>query len=176
MPVSARATGDGGRVPASRAPALAPPPLRTPPPADTASTSSYVLPDGARLSLADEPRRAHEVLFRPSLAGLEAPGAADALALALARTDLDLRRALLSGVVLAGGATAARGFAARLLADVRASAPRDARVRVWAPADRKTLAWLGGSVLASLSTFRDMWVTRAAWEEEGPRALARFVL
>ena len=136
----------------------------------------FRLPDGSRLALAGEATRASEVLFRPALAGLEAPGAADVVALALAKADLDLRRPLLGAVVLAGGATAARGFAARLLGDVRAAAPPDAAVRVWAPADRKLLAWVGGSILASLATFRAMWVTRADFEEEGPRALNKFAL
>jgi centractin len=140
----------------------------------TGEPDTYRLPDGSRLSLAGEPTRACEVLFRPSLVGLECAGVADAIALALSRTDLDLRRAALSGIVLSGGATATRGFAARLLADVRASAPQDAKVKVWAPSDRKTLTWVGGSILASLSTFKEMWVTRAQWEEEGPRALGRF--
>jgi actin-related protein len=56
---------------------------------------------------------------------------------------------------------------------VRRAAPPEARVSVWAPADRRVLTWVGGSILASLSTFRGMWVTKDMWEEEGPEALHR---
>jgi centractin len=139
-----------------------------------ADEDAFLLPDGSRLAVGSDVGRAFEVLFRPALAGLEAPGCADLVSCALARTDLDLRRALLGSVILTGGSTAARGFAARLLGDVRAAAPPDAHVRVWAPADRKLLPWIGGSILASLSTFRSTWVSREEWEEEGPRCLAKF--
>ena len=140
----------------------------------SAAADDFLLPDGSRLSVGSDVGRAFEVLFRPALAGLEAPGCADLVSCALARTDLDLRRALLGSIILTGGTTAARGFAARLLGDVRAAAPPDAHVRVWAPADRKLLPWIGGSILASLSTFRSTWVSREEWEEEGPRCLAKF--
>ena len=138
-----------------------------------AGGASYVLPDGTRLSLGAAAFRASEVLFQPSLAGLETLGAAEAAALAVARSDLDLRRELLAGVVLAGGGTAMRGFGERLLAELRRALPPDAHVKIWAPAERKVLAWVGGSILASLSTFRGMCVRREAWDEAGPAALAR---
>jgi centractin len=138
-----------------------------------APAAEYRLPDGQVLRLAAERFRAPEVLFTPALAGLETPGCSAALLAALSRTDLDLRAPLLGSLVLAGGSTATPGFAARVLAEVRRGAPPDARVRVWAPAERKVLTWLGGSILASLATFRKMCVTREEWEEEGPAALHR---
>jgi centractin len=133
-----------------------------------------LLPDGTRLHVGAAAFRACEVLFQPSLAGVEAPGAAEAVAQATAAADLPLRGTLLSNIVLAGGASATRGFGERLLAELRRSQPPGAHVKIWAPAERKVLTWVGGSVLASLSTFTAMCVSREAWEEEGaPRALAR---
>jgi centractin len=133
----------------------------------------YTLPDGTRLRLGAELFRAPEVLFNPALVGSEAPGVAACIAACVARCDMDLRRAQLGAIVLAGGSTALRGFPQRLLAEVRRAAPAEAKVAVWAPGDRKVLTWVGGSILASLSTFRSMWVTRQQWEEEGPEALQR---
>jgi centractin len=133
----------------------------------------HTLPDGTRLALGAELFRAPEVLFNPALAGSEALGLGAAVLAAVARCDLDLRRPLLGAVVLAGGGTALRGLPARVLGEVRRGAPVDARVRVWAPADRKLLTWLGGSILGSLSTFRGMLVTKEEWDEEGPEALHR---
>jgi centractin len=138
-----------------------------------APPTSHTLPDGTRLALGAELFRAPEVLFNPALAGLEAPGLGAAALAAVARCDMDLRRPLLGAVVLAGGGTALRGLPARVLGEVRRGAPADARVRVWAPADRKLLTWLGGSILGSLSTFRGMLVTKEEWDEEGPEALHR---
>jgi len=139
----------------------------------TAPVSEHVLPDGTRLKLGAELFRAPELLFNPSLGGLEAPGVAEAVTVAVARCDLDMRRALLGAIVVAGGSTAMKGFPQRLLADVRKAAPIEAKVCVWAPSDRKILTWVGGSILASLSTFKDIAVSKEEWEEEGPSALER---
>ena len=141
--------------------------------AAAAAGEYYTLPDGSRLKVGVELFRAPELLFNPALAGSEEPGVAACVGAAVAQCDMDLRRAQLSSIVLAGGSTALRGFPQRLLAEVRRLAPPEAKVAVWAPAERKVLTWVGGSILASLSTFRSMWVTREQWEEEGPDALHR---
>ncbi len=43
--------------------------------------------------------------------------------------------------------------------------------------DRQNAAWVGGSILASLDTFKKIWVTKAQYEEHGARILdAKFFL
>lgn len=42
-----------------------------------------------------------------------------------------------------------------------------------APSERLFGAWIGGSILASLGTFQQMWVSRTEWEEEGAAVLER---
>jgi len=50
---------------------------------------------------------------------------------------------------------------------VRRLAPRDTRIKIWAPPDRILSTWIGGSILASLATFKKMWVTKKEYEESG---------
>lgn len=40
-------------------------------------------------------------------------------------------------------------------------------VKVIAPPERKFLVWIGGSILSSLSTFQNLWITKAEYEESG---------
>ena len=42
-----------------------------------------------------------------------------------------------------------------------------------APDDRQYSAWLGGSVLSALSTFREMCVTKVEYEEHGASVVHR---
>lgn len=42
-----------------------------------------------------------------------------------------------------------------------------------APPGPKNAAWLGGSILGSLSSFSDMWVTKEEFMEHGPRIISR---
>lgn len=59
------------------------------------------------------------------------------------------------------------GIAKRLLQEVSSLAPPDNRVMVLPPPDRLYSVWLGGSILASLSTFQPMWIQKAEYEESG---------
>lgn len=40
------------------------------------------------------------------------------------------------------------------------------RVRVIAPAERKYSTWIGGSILSSLSTFQQMWISRSSYGKQ----------
>ena len=133
----------------------------------------YQLPDGQTVNVSDERYLAPEVLFNPTLIGSEETGVAAALVDSIMKSDLDLRPTLFSQIVLAGGSTCTPGFGDRLLLDVRAKAPTHTRIRISAPPERIYSAWAGGSILASLSTFKNMWVTRAEYEEYGKNVLHR---
>ena len=73
---------------------------------------------------------------------------------AIKRTDLDLRKNLFGNIVLSGGATLTQGFGNRLLSEVQRLAPKDTKIIISAPPERKYSTWIGGSILAGLSTFR----------------------
>ena len=59
------------------------------------------------------------------------------------------------------------GFGERLTKELSALAPPSIRVRVVQPPERKYSVWIGGSILASLSTFQQTWVTRREYDEHG---------
>merc|ERR1712225_170984 len=84
---------------------------------------------------------------------------------AINRTDLDLRKSLFGNIVLSGGSTLTKGFGDRLLHEVQRLAVKDMRIKIFAPPERKYSTWIGGSILAGLSTFRKMWVSIDDWHE-----------
>jgi centractin len=75
------------------------------------------------------------------------------------RTDLDLRKSLFGNIVLSGGTTMTKGFGDRLLFEVQRLAVKDMRIKIFAPPERKYSTWIGGSILAGLSTFRKVCYT-----------------
>ena len=93
------------------------------------------------------------------------------VAASLASVDVHLRERMLGSLLLAGGTTTLPGYGARLAGELQALAPSGARVRISAPAARASSAWVGGSIYASLASFRAAAVTKAAWEESGAAAL-----
>ncbi|OBT87479.1 actin-like protein [Pseudogymnoascus sp. 03VT05] len=125
----------------------------------------YVLPDGNKLKVGAERFRAPEILFNPEIIGLEYPGVHQIVVDSINRTDLDLRKALFGNIVLSGGTTMTKGFGDRLLFEVQRLAVKDMRIKIFAPPERKYSTWIGGSILAGLSTFRKMWVSINDWHE-----------
>ncbi|KAK9474982.1 actin-related protein [Dipodascopsis tothii] len=125
----------------------------------------FRLPDGNTVRLGSELFRAPEIMFEPDTVGLECAGVHEIVAESIRRADLDLRRQLYSNIVLSGGNTLTRGFGDRLLGEMRRLAPRDTKLKIYAPPERKYSTWIGGSILAGLGTFKKMWVTLEEWRE-----------
>ena len=46
-------------------------------------------------------------------------------------------------------------------------------VRIKAPPERKYSVWIGGSILSSLSSFSQMWISKAEYDESGPQIIHR---
>ncbi|WAR21239.1 ACTZ-like protein [Mya arenaria] len=135
--------------------------------------SSYMLPDGSSIEIGPARYRAPELLFRPDLIGDECEGIHEVLTYSIQKSDTDLRRTLFSNIVLSGGSTLFKGFGDRLLNEVKKLAPKDIKIRISAPQERLYSTWIGGSILASLSTFKKMWVSKREYNEEGVKAIHR---
>lgn len=52
------------------------------------------------------------------------------------------------------------GISDRMQLEVTALAPSSIKVRIIAPPERKYSTWIGGSILASLSTFSQLWISK----------------
>lgn len=135
--------------------------------------AQYTLPDGAVLEVGPARYRAPELLFRPDLIGEEYEGIHEVLTFAIQKSDMDLRRTLYGNIVLSGGSTLFRGFGDRLLTEVKKLAPKDIKIRISAPQERLYSTWIGGSILASLDTFKKMWISKKEYEDDGVKAVHR---
>ncbi len=88
---------------------------------------------------------------------------------ALSTTDLDIRSLLLQNVVLTGGTSLIPNLESRISAELANLYPGQ-RVRVYASGntvERKCAGWLGGSILGSLGTFHQLWISKGEYEEQG---------
>jgi actin-related protein len=134
---------------------------------------SYELPDGQVINVTNERFRCPEVLFQPSLIGKEDEGVHVLTYNSIMKCDIDIRKDLYGNVVMSGGSTMFPGIAERMQKEVVAKAPSSMTVKIVAPPERKYSVWIGGSILASLSTFEEMWVRKEEYEESGPSIVHR---
>lgn len=65
------------------------------------------------------------------------------------------------------------GIAERMQREITTLVPPSMKLRVVAPPERKYSVWIGGSILASLSTFQEMWISKQEYSESGPKIVHR---
>jgi len=133
----------------------------------------FILPDGQVMRIGNERFRAPEVLFQPSFIGNELPGIHEQIFNSIQKCDIDTRAAMYHDIVLSGGTSMFPGIADRLTKELKAIVPSSVKVRVIAPPERKFSVWIGGSILASLSSFQQQWITREEYNEIGARIVHR---
>lgn len=134
---------------------------------------TYELPDGQVITIGNERFRAPEALFQPSFLGLESVGIHETTYNSIMKCDVDIRKDLYSNIVLSGGTTMYPGIAERMQKEITALAPSTMKIKIIAPPERKYSVWIGGSILASLSTFQQMWISKQEYDESGPSIVHR---
>jgi len=133
----------------------------------------YELPDGQVITVGNERFRCPEALFQPSMIGLEAAGVHQTTFNSIMKCDVDIRKDLYANIVLSGGTTMFNGIGERMDKEITALAPPTMKIKVVAPPERKYSVWIGGSILASLSTFASMWIAKEEYDESGPSIVHR---
>jgi len=134
---------------------------------------TYELPDGNIITIGNERFRCPEVLFQPSFIGKESSGIHDTTFSSIMKCDVDIRKDLYANVVMSGGTTMFQGIGERMTKELTALAPSTMKIKVVAPPERKYSVWIGGSILSSLSTFQQMWISKAEYDESGPTIVHR---
>ncbi|VDN25610.1 unnamed protein product [Gongylonema pulchrum] len=139
---------------------------------------SYELPDGQSTGI-------HETTYN-----------------SIMKCDVDIRKDLYANTVLSGGTSMFPGIADRMQKEITALAPSFStfywfhplvirgsggdvgvrksvmwqstmKIKIIAPPERKYSVWIGGSILASLSTFQQMWISKQEYDESGPSIVHR---
>lgn len=88
---------------------------------------------------------------------------------AISSIDIDLRTSIAHNIIVTGGTSLIPRLTERLYNELSNSNP-GLKIRLHAIGnanERTNQAWIGGSVLASLGTFHQMWVSKAEYEEAG---------
>ncbi|KAG5177113.1 hypothetical protein JKP88DRAFT_258820 [Tribonema minus] len=132
---------------------------------------SYALPDGRVITVGDQRFRCAEPLFSPAVMGAAGTGIHKAAVDSISACDAGVRKELYRNVVLAGGNTMCGGIAERMVQEMTKVAPAMTAVKIVLPTERKYSAWVGGATVGSHSTFQNMSISKAQYEESGPSCL-----
>jgi actin-related protein len=132
----------------------------------------YVLPDGKIIKLNSIRNEICESLFDPE------NGMGALLYDSLSACEPDLRRQYSQDIIVVGGGSLLEGLPERLGADLAERVPHSFKPKVYATAstvERRFAPFVGCSVVASLGSFQQLWLSKKEWDEAGERvALDRF--
>ncbi|KXX74944.1 Actin-related protein 4 [Madurella mycetomatis] len=142
----------------------------------------FEMPDGSNQMWREQRYRVAEGMWDESAAYPPAAGTSEEAVLSKAQTipalikaaldgvDVDLRPNLLGNVVVTGSTSLLNGFNDRLNLELTAMYP-GLKIKIHAAgltSERRFGAWIGGSILASLGTFHQMWISKKEYDENGP--------
>ena len=128
----------------------------------------YTLPDSSKITVDSQLFECAECLFQPRThLGRDHQGIQQLIYSSLRDCPTDTRRDLSANILLSGGNTLLSGMHERIQKEITSLSPPKSRVKVISPPERKYHAWIGGSILASLSSFSN-WVTKSEYDTWGP--------
>lgn len=147
---------------------------------ETIEPFNYELPDGNTITIKDPEIRCLKSYFNPKLYDLTKYdfnfySIGQKCYDSIQSCDIDIRKDLYSHVFLSGGTSMFQGLPELLKKDLITLAPPSIKenVKVIARYDRKYSAWRGGQILSTISTFKDMWVTKTEYEVYGASIIRR---
>ncbi|ERE65198.1 actin-related protein T1 [Cricetulus griseus] len=135
--------------------------------------TEYQLPDGNVIQMSDHLCRVPEVLFTPDNLGIHDLGISKMACSSIMKCDTDIQETLFADIVLSGGTTLFPGLQDRLLRELEVLAFEGTPIKITASPDRCYSSWIGGSVMTSLTTFKQMWVTAEDFKEYGAFVVQR---
>uniref|UniRef100_A0A8C1H3K4 Actin-like 6B n=2 Tax=Cyprinus carpio TaxID=7962 RepID=A0A8C1H3K4_CYPCA len=143
-------------------------------------TVHYEMPSGYSTDYGAERLRIPEGLFDPSnvkgLSGNTMLGVGHVVTTSIGMCDIDIRPGLYGSVIVTGGNTLLQGFTERLNRELSQKAPPSMRLKLIAcnsSIERRFSSWIGGSILASLGTFQQMWISKQEYDEGGKQSVER---
>lgn len=132
---------------------------------------SYEFPCGFNTDFGDERFKIAEALFNPSInKGIQPPNMLSVVNLitnSINMCDAELRASFFSNIMVVGGNSLITGFIERLNFEFN---HLNYKTKITAPptaAERRFSSWIGGSILGSLGTFHQMWISKQEYEENG---------
>ena len=149
---------------------------------------TYELPDGNTIEVGVERFQIPELLFQPELLkelDVEVPALSGDTKLksipelvleCINNSDVDVRKDLWGNLVLGGGCSMFANMRERLEGALFDHAPQNVKTKVIASmnsVERRYATWIGGSILASLGSFQQLWMSKQEYEEHGANLVQR---
>ena len=136
----------------------------------------YDLPDKNTINISHDRNLILEKVFNPIKEYPDFMGYHQMVNDAISQADLEIKKELYSNIFLCGGNTLFSGFPERFQKQITNSNKQTFKIKIIthpSNTERKFSAWIGGSILSSLGTFHQLWLSLAEFEEHGASIIER---
>lgn len=145
----------------------------------------YQLPDDKKIEIVEEVSDCCEIIFQPSMAiggrnclerdVRDQVGISRMLYNSIQKTDVDVRKELSQNIVCSGASFNIDGFDSRIKRelDVLLDSYNNINSNISIPQSPQYAVWRGGMLLASLSTFEEMYISKNEYNDSGPSIVHR---
>ena len=135
-----------------------------------------MLPDGNIIEIGDERFNIGELMFDPSyLGGGDMKGVHELIMESIEKLDMNIRSELLNNIIIGGGNSLIKGFEERLKKELEVLVSKSIyaknTVKIHSHDEMKYMAWAGASGICSIGKFRDKWISKNEYDENGPSCL-----
>jgi len=140
----------------------------------TSMEKEQVLPDGNTIiKIGLERYQTPEMLFNPIIAGKDLQGIQHYVANSLSKYNKNTRKEMCKSIILVGGTTMLPFIGERMKLELERLITPKQKIEILAPPEREYSTWIGGSVLASLTTFSTMCISKSEYNDIGPEVVHR---
>ena len=136
----------------------------------------YDLPDKNTINMTHDKNLILERVFNPVKEYPEFMGYHQMVNDAISKSDLEIKKELYSNIFLCGGNTLFSGFPERFQKQIINTNKQTFKIKIIthpSNTERKFASWIGGSILSSLGTFHQLWLSKAEFEEHGAMIIER---
>ena len=136
----------------------------------------YDLPDKNTINMTHDKNLILERVFNPVKEYPEFMGYHQMVNDAISKSDLEIKKELYSNIFLCGGNTLFSGFPERFQKQIINTNKQTFKIKIIthpSNTERKFSAWIGGSILSSLASFHQLWLSQAEFEEHGASIIER---
>ena len=136
----------------------------------------YDLPDKKTINLSQDRNLIIERVFNPVKEYPDFLGYHQMVNNAISQADLEIKKELYSNIFLCGGNTLFTGFPERFQKQITNTNKQTFKIKIIthpSNTERKFSSWIGGSILSSLGTFHQLWLSLAEFEEHGASIIER---
>jgi len=135
---------------------------------------NYELPDGSILNVGKERFQSTEILFQPKFYNKGDKGIHQIVHTSVMNCNQERHKELFNNIVLAGGGSLFEGFSNRLTREL--SLLTEMKCKVQSPIERRYSTYIGGSIIGSLTTFKDLCISRKDYNETGAEGIHKKVM